>query len=66
MHLHGHLVQRCAVPQGFCLDIGLGIFRRCAEPGFEGLGVLGVGALQAHQPVQRLVHGTSTGIRPGR
>ena len=36
------------------------------EPGLEGPGVFGRGALQAYQPVQRLVHGAVAGSRVWR
>jgi len=61
----GGLAQRGAVPQRFGFDIGLGVFRLGPQPVLEGAGVVLAGALQADQPVQRLLAGTGAGIRLG-
>ncbi|MNJ51258.1 hypothetical protein D3C77_465580 [compost metagenome] len=65
-NLIGDLAQGVAVPECFRFDIGLGIGRIGFQPGFKGPGIFGAGALQADQPVQRLVHGTVAGSRVWR
>ncbi|MNT57241.1 hypothetical protein D3C72_1945990 [compost metagenome] len=64
--LAGGLAHGVALPQRLGFDIGLGIGWICFQPGFEGAGVFGAGALQTDQPVQRLVHGAVAGSRVWR